>query len=219
MAIIDYLKELNTQKTQLANILNSKGVQASETETFNTLIPKVLQIENGNGKTTRKNLFRFGMPDKFGDKIFAVFQNGIQNLESFISHGNRLCCAENQYTICYTQEDFSWDGHVYTASVEAFNADESTAIVMTYCSGVTEKGEMYLIPAEGKAYNDTVQNYIYTSVCNGNRYELPFWWLDCREYISGLIPCRGITPGKYYLCWVGRSDNTHPIISDITIIF
>ncbi len=219
MAVMEYLKALNEQKTLLSTYLNAKGVHAEESETFNSLVPKVLMIESGNSKSTRKNLFHFSMPDRYGDTIFAVFQNGIRNLESFISHGNRFCCAENQYTLCYSQEDFSWDGHVYTASTEAFSTDENTVIVMTYCSGVTERGEMYLVPADGKKADDTVQNYIYTSVCSGNRYELSFHWLDCSEFISELIHCSGVTAGKYYLCWVGRSDNTHPVISDITIIF
>ena len=219
MAIYNYLQALDEQRRQLAANLNTKGVQANEDETFNSLVPKVLQIENSTGTAPKKNLFHYGMPDKFGDTVFTIFQNGIQDLNSHIRNGKRLCCPENQYTLCYTQEDFSWDGHVYTASTESVRVDENTAIVMTYTSGVTEKGEMYLIPADGKASDDTVQNYIYTSVFNGNRYEQKFWWLDCSEFISHLIPCRVPAPGNYYLCWLGRSDNTHPVISDITIIF
>ncbi|MCI6582529.1 MAG: hypothetical protein MSH15_11210 [Oscillospiraceae bacterium] len=219
MAIVNYLKELKEQKKQLAANITVKGVQANESETFNTLVPKVLQIQNNTGTTPKKSIFHYGMPDKYGDTIFTVFQNGIQNLDSYVRNGKAFCCADNQYTICYTQSDFSWDGHVYTASTEPIIVDENTAVVMTYMSGVTEKGEMYLIPADGKADDDTIQNYIYTSVFNGNRYEQKFWWLDCSEFISHLIPCRVSAPGNYYLCWLGRSDNTHPVISDITVVF
>lgn len=217
MAVYDYLKALEKQKKQLAENLNTKGVYAKEDETFNTLVPKVLQISAST--TSKKKLFRYGMPDVYGDTVFTIFQNGIQDLNSYIRNNKRLYCAENQYTISYTQEDFSWDGHVYTASIEPIRVDENTVVVMSYISGVTEKGEMYLIPADGKSIDDTVQNYIYTSIFNGNRYDQKFWWLDCREFISHLIPCRVPEPGNYYLCWLGRSDNTHPIISDITIIF
>jgi len=219
MAIAEYLKRLKDMKFLLATYLNIKGVQADEEERFNTLIPKVLQIRGG--KSERKILFHYGsdVQKNYGDNIFTFFQNGIQNLDSYIRNGKEFCCAANQYMISYTQTDFSWDGHVFTASTQPFSVDENTSIVMTYQSGVTEKGNLYLIPAEGKSPADTIQNYIYTSVYNGNRFELPFYWLDCREFISELIQCINVRPGSYYICWLGRSDNTHPMISDISILF
>ena len=44
MAIVNYLKELKEQKKQLAANITAQGVQANESETFNTLVPKVLQM-------------------------------------------------------------------------------------------------------------------------------------------------------------------------------
>ena len=43
----DYLQELTNQKKALANNLVEKGVEASESEKFNTLVPKVLDIQSG----------------------------------------------------------------------------------------------------------------------------------------------------------------------------
>lgn len=43
----DYLQELINQRKTLANNLVEKGVEASEDEKFNTLVPKVLDIETG----------------------------------------------------------------------------------------------------------------------------------------------------------------------------
>lgn len=40
----DYLNELITQKTALAQAISNKGVDASTDEKFNTLVPKVSQI-------------------------------------------------------------------------------------------------------------------------------------------------------------------------------
>ena len=45
--ISQQLNELINQKTQLANNLTIMGVQANSSEKFNTLVPKVLQIESG----------------------------------------------------------------------------------------------------------------------------------------------------------------------------
>lgn len=43
--IADYLTELNSQKNQLAENLNSMGIEASTDEKLNTLVPKVLECE------------------------------------------------------------------------------------------------------------------------------------------------------------------------------
>lgn len=47
MAVTEYLRELINQKKALANNLVEKGVQASEDEKFNTLVPKVLDVSEG----------------------------------------------------------------------------------------------------------------------------------------------------------------------------
>lgn len=39
-----YLEQLQTDKQNLVSNLNSKGVEASETETFTSLVPKVMEI-------------------------------------------------------------------------------------------------------------------------------------------------------------------------------
>ena len=45
--ISQQLNELINQKTQLANNLTTMGIEANSSEKFNTLVPKVLQIESG----------------------------------------------------------------------------------------------------------------------------------------------------------------------------
>ena len=44
MSIANYLTALDAQRDQLARNLTTMGVQASESEKLNTLVPKVLQI-------------------------------------------------------------------------------------------------------------------------------------------------------------------------------
>ena len=45
----DYLSQLTSEKNALANNLVAKGVEASTSETFTTLVPKVLDIPTGGG--------------------------------------------------------------------------------------------------------------------------------------------------------------------------
>ena len=43
----DYLTQLQADKQALVNNLVAKGVSAEKTEKFNTLVPKVLEIQSG----------------------------------------------------------------------------------------------------------------------------------------------------------------------------
>ncbi|MBR5514460.1 MAG: hypothetical protein IKV85_10835 [Ruminococcus sp.] len=38
----------------------------------------------------------------------------------------------------------------------------------------------------------------------------------CDNLMIGL--CDAITPGQYYLCWLGRSNNTHPLVKKVEIM-
>lgn len=47
--VLDYLEELDNQRDLLANFLTERGVESAESEKFNTLVPKVLEIASGGG--------------------------------------------------------------------------------------------------------------------------------------------------------------------------
>jgi hypothetical protein len=53
----DYLNELIEQKNDLAIRLIEKGVEASTSETLETLIPKVSDIESGGGEVNQDALY------------------------------------------------------------------------------------------------------------------------------------------------------------------
>lgn len=165
-------------------------------------------------------LFSYGedVPDIYGSTIFTIYQNGIQDLSSYIRNNKPFCSADNGYALSYNQTDFGWDGQVYTASTTPITVKSGTAIAMTAQSGMTEKGAIYLTPTAGKSDSDTVQNYIYTSVIGGNYVELPFYWLYCDTFITGLTACDSADDGEYYLCWVGRSNNSHPIVREVKVM-
>lgn len=62
MAISNYLNALLSQKTALVNNLKAKGIDAQNTETFNTLVPKVLDISGGSvAGGINKKLYSFGV--------------------------------------------------------------------------------------------------------------------------------------------------------------
>ncbi|MBQ6946241.1 MAG: hypothetical protein IJN43_18255 [Ruminococcus sp.] len=190
------------------------------TEYVEERLSEILVILENLPTASTVTLFSYGndVPEKYGSTIFTIYQNGIQDLSSYIRNNKPFCSADNSYALSYNQTDFGWDGQVYTASTTPITVKSGTAIAMTAQSGVTEKGAMCLIPTAGKSNSDTVQNYIYTSVTTGNCVELPFYWLYCDTFITGLTACDTAADGKYYLCWVGRSNNSHPVVREVKVM-
>ncbi len=190
------------------------------TEYVEERLSEILVILENLPTASTVTLFNYGedVPEKYGDSIFTIYQNGIQDLSSYIRNNRPFCSVTNGYALSYNQTDFGWDGQVYTASTTPITVKSGTAIAVTAQSGVTEKGAMYLIPTAGKSDSDTVQNYIYTSVTTGNCVELPFYWLYCDTFITGLTACDSVADGEYYLCWVGRSNNSHPVVREVNTV-
>ena len=217
MAIKDYLDHLVTLKDQLVANLNTMGVTSHERENLSMLVPKVLLIPKTGGKKTVVFQAGSNVPERYGDKIFTLFQEGIRNINSHISTGNQFCSAENGYELYYSQTDFGWDGQVYTASIEPVTITADSFILMTYECGCIEEGFMCLVPTSGRSEGDTIQNYIYTSVANHNYTEVSFGWLQTYGYNTMLYSAENVTSGEYYLCWLGRSDNSHPKIRSVVV--
>ena len=42
--------------------------------------------------------------------------------------------------------------------------------------------------------------------------------LQCDTFITSLGLCEAVLPGQYYLCWLGRSNNTHPLVKKVEIM-
>lgn len=219
---------IGTESEWLSSLKGKDGVDGNSpevssfatTEYVDARLSEILVILENLPTASTVTLFSYGedVPEKYGSTIFTIYQNGIQDLSSYIRNNKPFCSAANGYALSYNQTDFGWDGQVYTASTTPITVRSGTAIAVTAQSGVTEKGAMYLIPTAGKSDSDTVQNYIYTSVAGGNCVELPFYWLYCDTFITGLTACDAAAEGEYYLCWVGRSNNTHPIVREVKVM-
>lgn len=219
MSIGNYLTALDEQRDQLARNLVTMGVQASETEKLNTLVPKVLQIPQTKPDIT---LFRASIDalHDYGEKVYTFYNDGYRSLAGFTESYPHFCCEENGYAIYYNQPDFNWGQTIYTMCVEPIHISSSNKIMMSYKSGATDIGEMWLVPKN----NDTLSpadtaRYIRETIMAGQAVGIPFNWLQTADnYTTVLIACESITSGEYYLAWKAVSDNTHPYIRTIKIL-
>ena len=219
MSIANYLTALDAQRDQLARNLVTMGVQASESEKLNTLVPKVLQIPSGRPEVT---LFCNGNDalTTYGESIYTFYIDGYHSIAGFADVYPHFCCAENDYALYYNQPDFNWGAVIYTMCVEPVHISSSNKIMMSYKSGATDIGEMWLVPKN----NDTLSpadtaRYIRETIMAGQAVGIPFNWLQTADnYTTVLIACESITSGEYYLAWKAVSDNTHPYIRTIKIL-
>lgn len=219
MSIANYLTALDEQRDALARNLTTMGVSASETEKLNTLVPKVLQIPQTKPDVT---LFKASIDTlhDFGEKLYTFYNDGYRSLAGFAESYPNFCSEENGYAIYYNQPDFNWGAVIYTMCVEPVHISSSNKIMMSYKSGATDIGEMWLVPKN----NDTLSpadtaRYIYEAIQNNQAVSVPFGWLGTvGNYINVLHKCNGINDGEYYLAWKAVTDNTSPMIRSVKIV-
>ena len=207
--IAEQLTKLNSLKTQLAKNLNAKGVTATAAETFNTLVPKVLEISGGETPTTT---VLYDATHR--DKVSLLYNGTIYSVADFTALHADFCSEKNSYALNYGTAIFGWDYSCYTCCTLPISVTASTQIAIRFLAGSTEVGILRLVQSD----TGTAADILAKAQTEGSYIDLPLQWLQNTEYVTTLTPCEGITAGTYYLVWVGRSNNSRPLIQSITIL-
>ena len=207
--IAEQLAKLNSLKTQLAKNLNAKGVTATATEKFNALVPKVLEISSGETPTTT---VLYDATHR--DKVSLLYNGTIYSVADFTALHADFCSAKNNYALNYGTTVFGWDYSCYTCSTTPISVTASTQIAIRFLAGSTEVGILRLVQSD----SGTAADILAKAQTEGSYIDLSLQWLYSTDYITTLTPCEGVTAGTYYLVWVGRSNNSHPLIQSITIL-
>lgn len=181
---------------------------------------KAMQAEidslGGNIQTIFQN--GTGTLERHGDTIYTFYNNGYRSLDGFAQAYPNFFSAENDYALYYNQSDFSWAGTVYTMILKPFSISKNASIVITYQSGASAAGELYLMrKISGRTYAELAQ-VVYEQIQKGNVIKLDFQWVQSADFISVLTDCTDVGIGDYYLAWKGVSDNTHPKIKTIKVL-
>lgn len=219
MSIANYLTALDEQRDALARNLVTMGVSASESEKLNTLVPKVLQIPQTKPDIT---LFKASIDTlhDYGESIYTFYNDGYRSLTGFAESYPNFCSEENGYALYYNQGDFNWGAVIYTMCTEPVHITSANQILLTYKSGFTDLGEMWLVPKSDQQMSEAeTARYIYEAIQNNQAVSIPFGWLNSVDnFITVLHDCGNVTDGEYHLAWKAVTDNTHPIIRKIKVL-
>lgn len=207
--ITEQLTKLNQLRQQLAANLTTKGVTATTAEKFNTLVPKVLEIPGGESPTTT---VLYDATHR--DKVSLLYNDTIYSVADFTALHADFCSAKNNYALNYGTTVFGWDLQVYTCCTLPISVTASTQIAIRFLAGSTEVGILRLVQSD----TGTAADILAKAQTEGSYIDLSLQWLYSADYITTLTPCEGVTAGTYYLVWVGRSNNSHPLIQSITIL-
>lgn len=226
----DSIATLKTQLNALSTELtvfkgkcdnNSARIGVNETDIDSiqaTLLDLQAQIDalKNNGYTV---LFECGdgVPEKYGILLGFVVNDGFRTLTNMRSQFPNFCSETNNYALFYDQEDFNWDAQVLTCVEQRIKLTSDSKIQFCYNSGATEDGMLYLINPPGGKIDVPITLYARSEIEYGRAIQLDFQWLQMQKFITTETDCTGIQPGEYYLCWVGRSNNTHPIIRSVKV--
>ena len=210
VTIAEQLTKLNQLRQQLAANLVAKGVNAEQTEKFNTLVPKILNISGG--ETPTEKIVLYDADNR--DKVSLLYNGTIYSVADFTALHADFCSAKNNYALNYGTTVFGWDYSCYTCCTLPISVTASTQIAIRFLAGSTEVGILRLVQSD----TGTAADILTKAQTEGSYMDLPLQWLYSADYITTLTPCEGVTAGTYYLVWVGRSNNSHPLIQSISLL-
>ena len=164
-------------------------------------------------------LFEYGADaiSNYSVSIGIMLNGGFHTMRRFCSQYPHFCCADNNYALYYGQEDFNWNAPVFTCVEKKLHLNAKSKLQICYNSGFSQEGEWYLVNPPGGKIDVPITTYAKAEVDNGRGILLPFEWLQSQNFITTETTCEGIQDGEYYLAWIGRSDNTRPIIRSVKI--
>lgn len=153
----------------------------------------------------------------YAPEIGIILNNGYHLMTDFVTEYPHFCSAENDYALSYSQDDFGWDAQILTVCTKAVSLTEEFGIMVSYLSGATADGSLYLVPKPEKI-DVPVTIYVNNQITASNAISLNFKWLQSESFITTVTECSGVSGGEYYLAWIGRSNNTHPVVKRIQVL-
>ena len=177
------------------------------------------QIDNLTSGRNYTVLFQSGQNavSTYASNLSMILDGSYQTMTDFLAAYPQFCSAENDFVLSYSQECFNWDKSVLTVCAKPLSLTKNAEIVMSYQSGSSEAGSLYLVPKPQKI-DIPIGVYVNTEIDANRAVSLDFQWLQSDTFITTITECTGISDGEYYLAWVGRSNNSHPKIRFLKVL-
>ncbi len=177
------------------------------------------QLDNLTSGRNYTILFQSGQNavSTYVSNLSMILDGGYQTMADFLTAYPQFCSAANDFVLFYSQECFNWDKSVLTVCAKPLSLTKNAEIVMSYQSGSSEAGSLYLVQKPQKV-DIPVGVYVNTEIDANRAVSLDFHWLQSDTFITTITECTGISDGEYYLAWVGRSNNSHPKIRFLKVL-
>ena len=177
------------------------------------------QIDNLTSGRNYTVLFQSGQNAilTYASNLSMILDGRYQTMADFLTAYPQFCSAENDFVLSYSQECFNWDKSVLTVCAKPLSLTKNAEIVMSYQSGSSEVGSLYLVKKPQKI-DIPIGVYVNTEIDANRAVSLDFQWLQSDTFITTITECTGISDGEYYLAWVGRSNNSHPKIRFLKVL-
>ena len=203
--------------TQINGLSTKVTVYSEKTErTLESLQKQIDNLTSGRNYTV---LFQSGEDaiSTYAPDISMILDGGYQTMTDFLTAYPQFCSAENDFMLSYSQTCFNWDKSVLTVCAKPLSLTKNAEIVMSYQSGSSEAGSLYLVQKPQKI-DIPIGVYVNTEIDANRAVSLDFQWLQSDTFITTITECTSISDGEYYLAWVGRSNNSHPKIRFLKVL-
>ena len=203
--------------TQINGLSTKVTVYSEKTErTLESLQKQIDNLTSGRNYTV---LFQSGQNaiSTYASNLSMILDGRYQTMADFLTAYPQFCSAENNFMLSYSQTCFNWDKSVLTVCAKPLSLTKNAEIVMSYQSGSSEAGSLYLVQKPQKI-DIPIGVYVNTEIDANRAVSLDFQWLQSDNFITTITECTGISDGEYYLAWVGRSNNSHPKIRFLKVL-
>ena len=203
--------------TQINGLSTKVTVYSEKTErTLESLQKQIDNLTSGRNYTV---LFQSGQNaiSTYASNLSMILDGRYQTMADFLTAYPQFCSVENDFMLSYSQTCFNWDKSVLTVCTKPLSLTKNAEIVMSYQSGSSEAGSLYLVQKPQKI-DIPIGVYVNTEIDANRAVSLDFQWLQSDTFITTITECTGISDGEYYLAWVGRSNNSHPKIRFLKVL-
>ena len=208
---------LSTKVTVYSEKVESNTSRIGTAErTLESLQKQIDNLTNGRNYTI---LFQSGQDavSTYASNLSMILDGSYQTMTDFLAAYPQFCSAANDFVLSYSQACFNWDKSVLTVCTKSLSLTKNAEIVMSYQSGSSEAGRLYLVQKPQKI-DIPIGVYVNTEIDANRAVSLDFQWLQSETFITTITECTSISDGEYHLAWVGRSNNSHPKIRFLKVL-